>query len=277
MRAWLSTALICSATLLFAPAALADSTQSSNWAGYAVHRSGVSFRQVSGTWTEPNAACSPGRPTFSAMWVGLGGYRANADALEQVGTELDCTTSGQAVTSTWYELVPAPSTSFSLPVSPGDVMRATVTVVGHRVTISLQNLTDHQAFRRTLHGASIDVSSAEWIVEAPSECVSAFACQTLPLADFGTTAFNSAEVITRRGRAGTIISPVWHRTRIDLTPGGSPLSVYHQQRTAGGVAKPSPLGNDGSEFAVTYYATGGAGDRSAMARAAGLRSRYLRH
>jgi len=57
-----------------APAALADSTQSSNWAGYAIHRSGVSFTKVIGAWRQPSATCTAGSPAYSSAWVGLGGY-----------------------------------------------------------------------------------------------------------------------------------------------------------------------------------------------------------
>ncbi len=57
------------------PPASADSTQSSNWAGYAVHRRGVRFSKVIGTWTQPRATCTPGQATYSSVWVGIGGYR----------------------------------------------------------------------------------------------------------------------------------------------------------------------------------------------------------
>ena len=163
-----------------------------------MHRPGVSFRQVSGTWTQPNATCVPGQSTYSAVWVGIGGYKPTSNALEQIGTEVDCNAAGNAVSSAWYELVPAPSRTISLAVHPGDVMHATVTVVGHQVTLELENLTRHRSFDKKLHAPSIDVSSAEWIVEAPSECVSQFACQALPLADFGSVTFDSASRHRRR-------------------------------------------------------------------------------
>ncbi len=89
MRVSLVVAAIITATAaVSAPAALADSTNSSNWAGYAVHRQGVSFRSVTGTWRQPKVRCTPGKATYSAFWVGLGGYSLNAPALEQTGTEV---------------------------------------------------------------------------------------------------------------------------------------------------------------------------------------------
>jgi hypothetical protein len=103
-KAALAAAAIVAATLCAAPAALAKTTTSSNWAGYAVHHPGVSFRQVSGTWTQPNATCIPGQSTYSAVWVGIGGYKPTSNALEQIGTEVDCNRAGNTVSSAWYEL-----------------------------------------------------------------------------------------------------------------------------------------------------------------------------
>ena len=59
MRLWLVVAAIIAAiAAVSVPAALADSTNSSNWAGYAVHRHGVSFRSVTGTWRQPRSKCT---------------------------------------------------------------------------------------------------------------------------------------------------------------------------------------------------------------------------
>jgi Peptidase A4 family len=275
MRAWLSTALITAVGLVCAPAAMANVTNSSNWAGYAVHRSGVSFRQVSATWTQPSAACVGGQPTYSAVWVGLGGYRQSSDALEQTGTELDCSPSGRVVSTAWYELVPAPSKTIALPVTPGDVMHATVTVVGHRATIDLENLTQHRTFRRTLNAPSMDVSSAEWIVEAPSECVSQLSCQTLPLADFGTVTFDSATAVSTKGTAGSILAGSWGRTKINLTPGGSHFIVYDRAPGTAGVASPSALRSGGTEFDVIYSTV--TVPQSFSAHVSSLRAAYPRH
>ena len=174
----------------------------------------MSFREVSGTWTQPNATCIPGQSTYSAVWVGIGGYKPTSDALEQIGTEVDCNQAGNTVSSAWYELVPAPSRTISFVVRPGDVLHASVTVVGHHATLELDNLTLHRTFRKRLFAPSIDVSSAEWIVEAPSECVSQFACQALPLANFGSVAFDSATATSTTGTTGSISDSRWWRTKI---------------------------------------------------------------
>src|SRR5438309_2124125 len=127
------------ALLAGAPAALADSTQSTNWAGYAVHGGGVSYRSVEGTWTEPSASCVRGASTYSSYWVGIGGYSATSQALEQIGTEVDCSAGGGMSSTAWYEMVPAPSTPVRLGVRPGDVMQASVTISASTATLVLNN------------------------------------------------------------------------------------------------------------------------------------------
>ena len=105
VRSRLILALMTAATLLVAaPAALADVVSSSNWAGYAVHRSGIRFTKVLARWTQPSARCTAGHRTYSALWVGLGGYDASSDAVEQIGTEVDCTASGRVSSTAWYQL-----------------------------------------------------------------------------------------------------------------------------------------------------------------------------
>ena len=91
------------------PAALADTTQSTNWAGYAAHGSRASFRAARGSWIEPSASCVRGVRTYSSYWVGIGGYSETSQDLEQIGTEVDCTASGRVNSTAWYELVPSPS------------------------------------------------------------------------------------------------------------------------------------------------------------------------
>ena len=276
-RTALTAAVIVAAALCSAPAALAKTTTSSNWAGYAVHRPGVSFRQVSGTWTQPTTSCIPGQSSYSAMWVGIGGFKPTSDALEQIGTEVDCNPAGNTVSSAWYELVPAPSKTISLAVHPGDVMHATVTVVGHNVTVVLRNLTSHKTFRKSLNAPSIDVSSAEWIVEAPSECISQFACQALPLANFGSVGFDSATVTSTNGIAGSIVSPRWWRTKIDLTPGSQRFIVARQTSDTAGSATPSPLSGAGRAFNVTYSSVAAPPQQVNGMQQSRLRAAYIEH
>ncbi len=277
IRAGLTAAVIGAAVLFSAPAALAKTTSSSNWAGYAVHHPGLSFRQVSGTWTQPDASCIAGQSSYSAAWVGIGGYKPTSPALEQIGTEVDCNPAGKAMSSAWYELVPAPSKTISLAVHPGDVMHATVTVVGHQVTVDLEDLTSHRSFDKSLYAPSVDVSSAEWIVEAPSECFSQFACQALPLANFGSVTFDSAAVTSTTGAAGSITNPGWWRTKIKLTPGAQRFIVARHSTYSTGTATPSTLTGGGSGFDVTYSAVPAPPQQFAGARQSRLRAAYLEH
>ena len=240
--------------LLTAPAASADRTNSSNWAGYAGHRSGVQFRSVSARWRIPAATCNAGSASYSSIWVGLGGYSHRSKALEQTGTELDCTRGGRAIYSAWYELVPAPSHDLDLRVEPGDAMRATVTARGHQVTLALQDLSSGRSFRRTFTVFRLDRASAEWILEAPSGCDGAGNCFALPLADFGAATFTAAHAVTHSGRAGTVTSPWWGTTAITLRSHGSRLFAGTAD---GGVAlaSPSALFSGGSRFRVVYHAS----------------------
>ncbi len=254
VRVWLSTAVAMVATLLLAPAALADTSTSANWSGYAVHHAGISFRKVSASWKQPSAACTPGRTAYSAYWVGLGGYNPSSTALEQIGTETDCNVYGNPVVSAWYELVPAPSTPIRMTVRAGDTINASVTVVGHRATVVVDDLTRRTRFARTLTTSSIDVSSAEWIVEAPSECINISTCETLPLADFGIAHFTGAQAQGSKGHVGTISPAPWSNTKIVLTPGGRRFVTYVGSGASGGAAAPSDLSARGSAFSVTFNA-----------------------
>jgi hypothetical protein len=276
VRVSLRLALIAAVALVWVPAASAhaDATNSVNWAGYAVHRSGVSFRKVVAAWRQPNASCRPGVETFSSYWVGLGGFSLTSNALEQVGTELDCGPTGRVYSSAWYELVPAASITVRLTVQPGDLMKGTVVANGHHVVLDLYDTTLHTRFHKALYAPSVDVSSADWIVEAPSDCVSANLCQTLPLADFGSAAFTGAHAQTTRGHFGSVNDGAWNRTKILLTPSGRRFVV--NGRSVAGAATPSPLQQGGTAFSVSYSATA-AGAAPDLVRQIALRSGYIVH
>jgi hypothetical protein len=237
--------------LAAAPAARADTTQSSNWAGYAVHRKHVSFEKVTGSWRQPTAVCAAANavPSYSSEWVGLGGYALNAPALEQIGSEVDCSPTGRVVSSAWYELVPAPSRSVRMRVDPGDLLSASVLVKGHATTLTLRDLTRHTTFSRRVHVKPVDVSSAEWIIEAPSECSSASSCQTLNLADFGTAGFTAARATSATGHTGSISDHHWGLTKITLAAG---QRHFIGGAPSGARAQPSALTAGGSAFSVTY-------------------------
>jgi hypothetical protein len=178
-----------------------------------------SFSSVSGTWTQPTATCN-GASTYSAAWVGLGGY--GASELEQIGTDADCTSTAHASYTSWYELVPAGPVKLKLKVSPGDRLAASVTTRGHDVTLRLRNLTTGARFSTTRRVSKVAASSAEWIAEAPSMCMSARSCSALPLTDFGTVQFASATA-TAAGHTGPVGDRAWSALAIELQQ--SPATV----------------------------------------------------
>jgi hypothetical protein len=252
-KGWLLVGLIVG-LLGPASAALANTNTSVNWSGYAIHRSGVKFRRVSGRWRVPSGSCVTGFQGFSAFWVGLGGYRLNSQALEQVGTEFNCNAIGQIQLSVWYELVPAPARTVRMTVAPGDLISARVVARGDHVTVGLTDRTRHEQFHRRILDRHMDLSSAEWIAEAPSECMGVSQCSVLPLANFGTVSFMRAYAQTWQYRSGPINSRHWNRTRILLA--NTEGRRYVSGSAVSSRATPSRLRHRGRSFTVTYSSTG---------------------
>lgn len=257
-----------------APSASAASTDSAastsaNWAGYVAKgsTSGQSpqFSSVSGSWVQPSADCSSGTGD-AAFWVGLGGAGEGSGALEQVGTQIDCSTGGSGQHFAWYELVPAAPVRLDVAISPGDHVAARVSVAGTAVTVSLTDQSTGATATKTLEMNSPDSSSAEWIAEAPSECQGADAsdtasCTPVPLADFGTVGFTGASA-TANGSTGTISSANWAAQAVQLSAAsGSEMGDPGvAEQTANGAssagAVPSSLSADGSSFSVAAQSDG---------------------
>ncbi len=244
-------------------AAVTDARVSSNWSGYAA--SGAQFSKVSGSWVQPEANCDSGSGD-AAFWVGLGGADGQSHALEQAGTEVDCS-SGSPDYSAWYELVPAAPVKFdNLSVSPGDKITTTVGVDGTQVSIAMTNETTGQNATKQLQMDNPDVSSAEWIAEAPSACQggSLDNCTPVALADFGTIDFTAATA-TAGGQTGPISN--WSTTAMQLSPdaqnqfaggGFGEPGAQDQGATSGAGAVPSDLGADGASFSVSVQNAGDA-------------------
>jgi hypothetical protein len=233
---------------------------STNWAGYVVAgqdpattpapttpEPALSFTNVSGRWVQPALACVRSKPTFAAFWVGIGGSTPASQALEQVGTQATCTSAGKATYSMWYEVVPAPSVGIKFKVFPGNSISASVQVTGTRVTLRIRNLTRRTLFTKTLSVAEPDLSSAEWIAEAPSGC-NAAGCRQLPLAQFRPVTFTSATATTSDGHVGTISDPAWSPTMFDLL---DTTSVFAGGTTVTG-ALPSQLSPNGASFEIAW-------------------------
>jgi hypothetical protein len=240
----------------FAPriAATASPQVSANWSGYvaaaappvgadAPAESPLTFSNVTGSWRLPKARCVKGRADAAAFWVGIGGSDANATALEQVGTTAQCNSRGVVTYYAWWEIVPAPAIRLSMKVRPGDRVTAAVLVNGSKVAMSLKNTTRGTRFSRTVTGTQLpDVTSAEWIAEAPSACTTTGLCRVVPLANFGSVTFSNAAA-TANQVTGTISDPTWLATPIRLIPD-----------EAGGSsgAAPGTLSADGRSFRISW-------------------------
>ncbi|HWE80554.1 MAG TPA: G1 family glutamic endopeptidase [Gaiellaceae bacterium] len=245
-------------------AAAVGSDVSSNWAGYVASAgldpttgSAQTFATVSGNWVQPAAKCAAATSsTSAAFWVGLGGDSESSNALEQIGTESDCTTNGGARYTAWYELVPAGSVAISLKVSPGDKLAASVGVTGSKVSVKLANLTTGKSFSRLLSMASPDTTSAEWIAEAPSLCASTneSTCRQAALTNFAKISFSHASITSSSGHTGTISDPAWSATALELAGGGGGGFGYGRFAAASSAAQalPGALKSSGSSFAVTW-------------------------
>ena len=245
------------ATAAAATAAAASQSVSANWAGYVVERrdGSAGFSSVSGSWLQPTAHASAS-DAYSAFWVGLGGSSSSSSSLEQVGTESDWV-DGRAVYTAWYELVPAASVRLRLTIRAGDRMRATVKVSGATVTVGLADRTTGRSVTKTLYMRSPDTSSAEWIAEAPSTATPGGSYATLPLADFGTVAFDDASA-TSDGHTGSIADAAWSSDRVQLRTeggagggfGGGPPDAVALDSASG--ARTSTLRAGGAGFAVAW-------------------------
>jgi hypothetical protein len=245
-----------------------------NWSGYVVTGLGstantasttTAFKTVTATWKQPAAKCTGStRSSASAIWVGLGGYSTRSEALEQAGTSTDCDRDGKASYYAWYELVPEPAiTVKGFKVMPGDTITASVVVNGTDVLMWLKNRTRGKVFSKHITLAKPDLTSAEWIAEAPSECTNDGYCRQIPLANFGSVTFTKvAALATIEGlgeQGGTIASTLWQSTPIQLVPDRTERyfgDIVERPDAITGSAGATPIGlsADGSSFKVNWQA-----------------------
>jgi hypothetical protein len=243
---------------LFAP--LAVSEQSSNWAGYALRSkdaaSPLTFTHVVGTWRQPKTQCNWfDTDSLSAFWVGLGGFNAGSQALEQIGTDADCNPVGPPSYYGWYELVPGPPISFAMKIEPGDRLTASVTVKGKLVFLELRNDTRGLLAVKVASVANPDLSSAEWIAEAPSACWGP-TCIAVPLANFGSVAMSKLSA-TGNAHQGSLTDDTWDAVPIQLLSGGAQVLFPGPEAdttytSTAGTCSPSTPGAKGDSFTVGW-------------------------
>src|SRR4051812_6898620 len=232
---------------------------SENWSGYAVTAPNTSYTSVTATWVEPKLSCTGESGTSSAFWVGLGGYDTSSQALEQAGTSADCDDQGRPTYYAWYELVPAPSVTIKLKVNPGDTITTSVNVVaaGDTILFQVKNRTRKTTFTKRLPFSNPDLTSAEWIAEAPSLC-NQFRCTPVPLSNFSTVQFSKIAALGN-GNGGTIANSAWTSSAIKLVPtsrrgffpGPDGFAATSGSKAGAAPGDPSP---DGGSFAVSWLA-----------------------
>ena len=211
------------------------------------------FTNISASWIQPKATCTK-RQTFSAFWVGLG------TSPEQIGTDADCTATGQVLYYAWYEFVPAPPTTLKITVRPGDSLSASVGVVADNVTVKLRDNTTGAAFSKRVVLTRPDTGTAEWMAEASSACQVSNGvdnnCRPVPLTDFGKVVFTNASASTA-GPAGAHTGPINSRTWLFYAPivlSSSSYSIGSTSTNGANFAQPSSLNAAGDSFAVEFGA-----------------------
>jgi peptidase A4-like protein len=204
-----------------------DSPESRNWAGYAA--TAGRYTAVSGTWTVPQFA--PDSPLGAdATWVGIGGVRS--DDLVQAGTQETVTGHGRTEYQAWVETLPQVSQPVPLPISAGDSISISIEQsANEQWHIAFLNNTSGKTYDVTVHYKS-SLSSAEWVVEAPS----ARRGRLLPLDSFGAITFTKASAV-KDGQTVTVFQA-----------GGHPITMI--SRIGHALASPSRLGDDGGSFSV---------------------------
>jgi hypothetical protein len=242
-------------TQRYATSNLGTPSVSANWSGYTLqdaNAAGLQFTSITGTWKVPVMTCTSGSNASAAFWVGLGGSSDAATGLEQTGTGADCS-SGTARYYAWYEVLPAASVEVNLKVKPGDQITTSVNVNGTSVLFQIKNRTRKTSFTRAVTVDAPDLSSAEWIAEAPSECNSSGRCTVLPLANFGTVNFTRAAAIAST-HPGTISDPTWANVSISLVPDSSSRFFAARDSSSTAGATPGALSADGRSFPVSWLA-----------------------
>ncbi len=154
-----------------------------NWAGWI--DTGTTFSVADGQWTVPSVQPSQAAE-YSSEWVGIGGV--SESDLVQTGTS-EVTAGGATSYFAWYEMLPANSVTISGPVSPGDVILASIAENSPGVwTITIEDQTENWTYQHAFAYAA-SALSAEWIQEAPTINGS-----QSTLANFGSASFTSLGV-----------------------------------------------------------------------------------
>ena len=202
------------------------------WSGYQESGAADTYTSVASNWIQPAVLCtSKGAASF---WVGLDGASGSDPTVEQTGVTVNCA-SGSAQFTAWWETYPAATVNYSVTVSAGDSMSASVSYSGGVYSMVL---TDHTRgwTESTPYTASYANSSAEVIAEAPN-----VGGTTSILPDFTAVQFTGSTI------NGAPLSA------------GSALPVLMENSAGTYIAEPGTLSGGGGTFTVTYGGGVGSG------------------
>jgi Peptidase A4 family len=201
------------------------SSDSLNWAGYALSRRDLTFTAVRATFFVPylNCAQSPG-PALSSEWVGLDGFVGRAETVEQGGIGANCSAAGKASYFGWYEMFPRPESRAPLAVSAGNSVTVSVSYDPATKDFRISIVDNTTGSRSTVLRACPRVkvsgrlvrclrNSAEVITEAP-DIGSGSHLMIAHLADYGAISFAGIAVTDGRGAHGSVLSTHWTTTKI---------------------------------------------------------------
>jgi Peptidase A4 family len=226
---------------------------SSNWAGYVVRskRAGAhAFTSARGTWRMPSVSCNGADGSSAAFWVGIGGFGAASPSLQQLGGSADCNPDGTTSYRLWTEIVPEPARFLPLRVAPGDTISALVSMAGRKVTLTIQNVSRRTRYSTTVTVRhALDVSTAEWVAEAPALCRTASQCEVVPLSDFGTVSFSSISA-TAGKHSGPLRDPWWTVTPVVLVTSAGASRYTAATNPSGAI--PAAVSTSGKTFSVVF-------------------------
>ena len=152
--------------------------------------------------------------------------------LIQAGTQETVSGHGRTEYQAWVETLPQSSRPVPLPISAGDSISISIEQVANgQWQIAFGNNTSGKTYQLTVQYRS-SLSSAEWVVEAPS----ARRGRLLPLDAFGTITFSQASAV-KDGQTVTVAQA-----------GGRGITMI--SRAGQALASPSGLGDDGGSFSV---------------------------
>lgn len=172
---------------------------SSNWSGAVLTSppSGQKFEEVTATFVVPTPKVPSGSSSSgsyaASAWVGIDGDTYQ-NAILQTGVDFTIS-NGRVSFDAWYEWFPDYAYDFSIDISAGDTITATVTSTSNTAgTAVIENVTTGQKVTKALTSSSaLGGQNAEWIVEDFEEGSS-----LVNLADWGTVTFTGASAKTGR-------------------------------------------------------------------------------